>query len=187
VLILGVLVGVLLVAVVAVAAILVTTGDDESDAAVRDPSGTSSTSASSATSSPVAPSTEVASPTTSGSRVAGIDNMSVVGEWDGRYLCAQGPTAGHLTITAVPGSSSEVQATFRFGPSADNPDVERGAYRLEGTVTDGLLDLDAGDWIRQPDGYVTVDFQAEVSSLQPRSLNGEVIGGGCTTFAFIRQ
>ena len=45
----------------------------------------------------------------------------------------------------------------------------------------GTLVLSAGEWIRRPADYVTVDLRADIE-VRPTVLRGHVIGPGCTTF-----
>lgn len=166
---------------VALAVVLFTRGDDGDDSA-----GDRPTDASSQPSEPT-PSDPTASESSTTPAQAGPDNTAVVGEWYGRYRCTQGASAGRLRIEAVPGSSTQVTAVFRFGESIINEDVEPGSYRMTGEVTGSQITLTAGEWIKQPPGYSTVDLTAPVSSHAPTELYGTVLSPGCQRFRFLRQ
>jgi hypothetical protein len=112
---------------------------------------------------------------------------ALIGVWTGGYICAQGETRLRLTLAAGPGPA-DIEAVFAFGPTRDNPSVARGSFRMEGTFSDGLLDLHATTWIEQPDGYVTVDLRAPVAGAEPIGISGEILDApGCTTFSVERQ
>ncbi len=103
------------------------------------------------------------------------------------YVCAQGDTRLRLVLDRGPGPA-DLTAVFAFGPTEDNPDVPRGSYRMEGALSDGLLDLHATTWIKKPAGYLTVDIEAPVVGEEPLHIAGEITGAsGCSTFAVVRQ
>lgn len=168
------------IVVVALVVVLLTRDDDGDDSADDRPTDASSQPSDPA---PTEPSTEPSSTPTQ----AGPDNTAVVGEWYGRYRCTQGASAGRLTIEAVPGSSTQVTAVFRFGESIINDNVESGSYRMTGEVTDAQITLTAGEWIKQAPGYTTVDLRAPVTTSAPTELFGEVLSPGCQRFRFLRQ
>lgn len=112
---------------------------------------------------------------------------AVLGTWTGVYVCAQGDTRLRLTFDRGPGPA-DLTAVFAFGPTESNPDVPRGSYRMEGTISDGLLNLHATTWIKKPRGYITVDIMAPVTGAAPPHLTGDIIGAPqCSTFAVARQ
>ncbi len=112
---------------------------------------------------------------------------AVLGDWAGVYVCAQGDTRLRLTLDQGPGPA-DVTAVFAFGPTADNPEVPRGSYRMEGTLSEGLLDLHATTWIKKPAGYLTVDIKAPVVGDDPPQIMGDIVGAPeCSTFAVTRQ
>jgi len=112
---------------------------------------------------------------------------AIVGTWTGVYVCAQGDTRLRLVLDRGPGPA-DLTAVFAFGPTEDNPDVPRGSYRMEGSLSDGLLDLHATTWIKKPAGYLTVDIEAPVVGEAPLHIAGEITGAsGCSTFAVVQQ
>lgn len=111
---------------------------------------------------------------------------AVLGSWTGVYVCAQGDTRLRLSFDRGPGPA-DLTAVFAFGPTADNPTVPRGSYRMEGTLAEGVLDLNATTWIKKPRGYVTVDLRAPVVGAEPAQIAGDIIGASaCSTFAVVR-
>ena len=107
----------------------------------------------------------------------------ITGEWTGKYICAQGITALHLTIEKA-SAAGVVTATFNFGPLSENPEVPKGAYRMRGTydAASRRLQLSADKWIDQPFGYAMVGLVGHMAS------SGEKIAGqvpdlfSCTDF-----
>lgn len=167
------------IVVVALVAVLLTRGDDSDDSAKGRPTD--------AASQPSQPSEPATTETSTTPAPVGPDNTAVVGEWYGRYRCTQGASAGRLIIEAVPGSSTQVTAVFRFGESIINDNVEQGSYRMTGEVTDSEITLTAGEWIKQAPGYATVDLTAPVTSDAPTELYGDVLSQGCQRFRFLKQ
>ena len=104
--------------------------------------------------------------------------------WSGSYDCAQGETA--LTLTVRPaGKDGQVTALFRFGGTPANPSVPDGCFLMYGTWRGNHLSLQAGAWLLQPGGYVTVDLDGTASP-DKRRLSGQVDGPGCTTFRLVQ-
>jgi|GEM_PF-2208590 len=178
----GVVLALLLAVGLAVGGLLLVRGGDEDrspgDAGPRntDPSSPVATAPTTATESVPAPTL-----TTQTSREA------LLGTWTGVYDCAQGETGLRLTIERGPGPA-DIRAVFAFSPTEDNPDVPRGSFSMTGTVADGLLQLHATTWIRQPRGFVTVDLRAPVTEVDPSRIAGEIVDGpGCSTFIVERS
>lgn len=173
-----------LVAGVAIVAVLATRDDDESPtgrATTADPLPSTSTPPITELSSATVP-TDVA---TSAPQATPRD--AVLGTWTGIYVCAQGDTKLRLTFDRGPGPA-DLTAVFAFGPTESNPDVPRGSYRMEGTISEGLLNLHATTWIKKPRGYITVDIMAPVAGAEPPHLTGDIIGAPqCSTFAVARR
>ncbi len=87
-------------------------------------------------------------------------------EWRGTYRCSQGITAMYLVLDARPDGT--LAARFDFGPTADNPTIPTGSYRLVGTIAAGRqhtfeIRLDPSEWISAPDGYIMVAMSATSS------------------------
>lgn len=114
------------------------------------------------------------------------DVTPLVGTWRGAYVCNQGETA--LTLTIREGTDGRPAAVFAFGPSPTIPGVPRGSYQMDGTFRGGTLLLEGGAWIVQPDGYLTVDLEAQVGDPVGDTLSGRVVGAaGCTAFTVKRS
>lgn len=92
---------------------------------------------------------------------ADIDPAKLVGVWEGTYTCrAQGQTGGKLTISKVKAGAGEnehtVEGIIDFFPTAKNPNVERGSYKVSGTFNSVTQQgyFDPGKWLKQPKGYI---------------------------------
>lgn len=78
------------------------------------------------------------------------------GRWEGTYTCAMGDAGLRLIIEEPQGDAA--QAVFEFFPLPGNPGVPPGSFRTTGRIEGGVVVFQAGDWIVQPPGYVTVDL-----------------------------
>ncbi|TDQ05926.1 hypothetical protein [Labedaea rhizosphaerae] len=96
------------------------------------------------------------------------------GVWEGHYVCHQGPRKMRLHLS---GLNEQVTGTFDFG---DGDPSSSGSYMVSGTLSGGQVTLHAGQWIKQPDGYVTIDLV--VTTITPGAISGSVDGPDCTTF-----
>jgi hypothetical protein len=112
---------------------------------------------------------------------AALAEDTVAGAWVGHYLCGQGTTG--LTLTVATTRGSPMRALFHFYADQSDHSVPEGCYEMEGTydVLARHVELVAGKWILQPDGYVTVDLSGDVSS-DGSVMKGAVIGPGCGAF-----
>ena len=105
------------------------------------------------------------------------------GVWDGTYICDQGLTA--LTLVIEP-DGDQWSGIFSFGPDKSNKGVPRGSYKLSITERKGNIVFRAGDWLTQPEGYVTVDMHGRISE-DLTTLSGVVDFEGCETFETRRR
>jgi hypothetical protein len=105
------------------------------------------------------------------------------GIWDGTYTCGQGLTA--MTLIIEP-DGAHWSGLFSFGPNKQNKDVPEGLYKLAITDDDGNISFVAGDWITQPDGYVTVDMHGRMSD-DLTTITGQVDFETCDSFAVTRR
>jgi hypothetical protein len=115
---------------------------------------------------------------------AGADTKppAIAGEWTGKYICTQGVTALRLTIAQ--GQGQAITATFNFGPLPENPEVPKGAYRMEGAYDPATrhMKLSGVKWIDAPPDYVMVGLDGRMTQ------SGDAIVGdvpdlfGCTDF-----
>ncbi len=105
----------------------------------------------------------------------------VAGEtWNGSYQCG-GTSTLALHITHVSGNS--VSATFDFKSGSG----KAGIFNMSGTFTPAThhLALNAGSWIKQPPGFVSVNLDGNVAP-DNHGYAGRVIGPGCSTFSIRR-
>ncbi len=91
-------------------------------------------------------------------------HAAVTGEWTGRYVCTQGVTALELDIDQ--GAGRQIVATFSFGPLPENPDIPKGAYRMQGTYDPATrrVKLQGSTWINAPAGYVMVGLDGHMAA-----------------------
>ncbi len=105
-------------------------------------------------------------------------------EWQGTYVCAQGPTSLHLAIEQrCVASGCEVSAVFEFGPSPQNPTVPHGSYRMRGDLNENergepILTLHPEAWIEQPSQYMMVGLTATSDAAQ-QNLRGRIDNPSC--------
>lgn len=76
--------------------------------------------------------------------------FSPVGDWVGRYTCAQGTSGATLQIASVRGE--QFNGTFRFYPTPKNPYVPSGSYRVSGEydADTGRILINPGAWVQRP-------------------------------------
>ena len=146
---------------------------------------------------------------------AAEDKRPIEGVWEGRYVCAQGPTGAMLTIKAPPHwpgiqvylhrllmgwlanpetrvpeaqpKQLQIDARFRFYALPDNPGVPSGEFELSGTFDPelGVLNLYPSQWIEQPEGYNWAGLKALLEN-EGQSLTGALDLQGCGVVA-LRQ
>lgn len=100
--------------------------------------------------------------------------------WHGAYTCAQGVTEAWLRVVRVTGSQSDVLFELAHADTGAS-----GSFRMHGEHDGKTARFEAGEWIVQPSGYVTVDLEG--SFTDPKTLRGRVLGPGCTTFVLKLQ
>ncbi len=133
---------------------------------------------------------------------------SIEGVWEGRYVCAQGPTGASVTIKTVPywpgfqvylhrllmgwlrnpemevpeaqPDHLQLEAQFRFYALPENPRLPSGAFELTGTYDPalGILDLYPSKWVERPEGYDLVGVKGVLDD-DGQSLKGALDGVGC--------
>jgi hypothetical protein len=109
-----------------------------------------------------------------------IDASGLTGTWRGKYVCGQGVTA--LVLTLQGQEDGRVEGTFAFSAAPENPGVPSGSYRVEGSLSPGMvLRLDAREWIQQPQDYVSVSLVGRVVPAESRYY-GFVDAQNCETF-----
>lgn len=102
--------------------------------------------------------------------------------WAGWYVCSQGPTDLLVRITDVQGTAVQALFEFRHVPSG-----AAGEYELRGSYDPATLvaDLDAGQWIVQPPGYVTVGMRGRISP-GAAEWSGTITNASCGAFRLQR-
>jgi hypothetical protein len=75
-----------------------------------------------------------------------------------------------------------LEGTMSFFPLPSNPGVARGCYRVTGEAdgaTRGIV-LRGGQWVRQPPGYHSVDFNGRIGA--DGGISGQVLSAECGQF-----
>jgi outer membrane protein OmpA-like peptidoglycan-associated protein len=118
--------------------------------------------------------------------VRGEDARTVLGEWVGTYVCAQGLTG--LTLTISEATPTSARALFHFYADPRNPGVPTGCFTMNGEYNPetGQLQLEGNEWLQRPRGYWVVNFDGEVDA-EGKSFAGVVTGPrNCTRFDLAR-
>lgn len=120
-----------------------------------------------------------------GSQAGLLANAGVVGEWRGTYTCEQGQTGMMLSFS--PAGADALQGIFWFFPADGEAKEPSGSFEFSATLEkDGRSFLaTAGNWIRQPPGFVTVDFSGRLSS-DGNSVSGQILNSRCSVFQVTR-
>lgn len=110
---------------------------------------------------------------------------TMIGEWRGAYVCAQGQTG--LTLTIDKENGDGFTGYFHFYPLKTNAIAKEGCYSVEGRrAADGRVVVSAQDWITRPPNYVTVDLAGRLGSTG-YYMTGDVVappelGASCHKF-----
>ena len=106
------------------------------------------------------------------------------GKWKGSYFCTQGETG--LTLKIKGRSNGDITGTFTFYPipSNKNPMAKSGKFSFTGTYTSGKIILTQKKWIDQPEGYLMVDLEGELSD--PKTISGKIMTPGCGDFKVVK-
>ncbi len=109
---------------------------------------------------------------------------TLVGTWTGTYTCPQGLTGLTLSITAQ--TAETFTGFFHFYPPAANSAAREGCFSVRGRIERRRVSLEAGRWITQPEGYVTVDLVGELNAATSEMIGSVVVpaqvGAACSTF-----
>ncbi|WP_202844332.1 OmpA family protein [Luteimonas saliphila] len=112
---------------------------------------------------------------------------TVLGEWVGTYVCAQGLTG--LTLSIAEATPTSARALFHFYADPRNPKVPTGCFAMDGDYDpgSGRLRLRGGEWRLRPGGYQVVNFDGHVDA-QGRRFSGKVGGAAaCKLFDLGRR
>jgi hypothetical protein len=116
---------------------------------------------------------------------------SMIGEWRGSYVCAQGTTALTLSIEKETGEAFSGYFHF-YPPPPRKPQANEGCDSIDGhRSSDGRVVVTAVRWLFQPPNYVTVDLDGKLAEAGS-SMSGDVrapppIASYCHRFALKRQ
>ena len=100
------------------------------------------------------------------------------GSFTGDYICRNDSTTLQLSLSAKPDGS--LVGIFRFGGDRmAEMNYAVGAYSMRGSWAGSHFTLKSNSWIRQPDGFVMVDIEGDISE---RGVFGKVLYPSCSTF-----
>lgn len=102
---------------------------------------------------------------------------AILGVYEGYYYAQQGQTGVTLTVYQ---EGSQVKAIYEFYNLPNRTNAKEGSFYMTVSYSDGTYYFDAGDWIDQPSGYVTVDIKNV--KLDGYVLTGNVTVSGTNTF-----
>jgi len=114
-------------------------------------------------------------------KILAIKN-GLTGTWKGQYVCGQGEAAAEVVISDV-SDTGNVRGTFHFFPIQGRKNVADGEFAVIGSVNPDLavLNIQPGGWIRQPQGYFPIGFQAPYTP-SATAMDGRLTNApGCTT------
>jgi hypothetical protein len=113
-----------------------------------------------------------------GPALKSVSATNFTGNFTGDYVCANSPSTLQFSLSADP--DGKLVGIFRFGGDRmAEMNYAVGAYSLKGRWQGSHFELKGDAWIRQPDGYVMVDFEGEISD---RGVFGKVVHPACSTF-----
>ena len=90
-----------------------------------------------------------------------------------------------MTLIIEP-DGAQWSGLFSFGPDKRNKNVPEGLYELAITENGGDISFIGGDWITQPEGYVTVDLHGRMSD-DLMTIAGQVDLENCDSFEVTRR
>jgi hypothetical protein len=125
-----------------------------------------------------APAKPTARVATLGPALTGAKASNLTGHFEGSYICSKGEN--NLALDTLAKETGEIVAVFSFGGTSDFP---KGSYSLTGRWTGAKFSLKSNAWIDQPEGYIMVDIEGEVSA---RGVSGNMLTPTCSNFSALR-
>lgn len=101
----------------------------------------------------------------------------ILGTYEGYYYAHQGQTGVTLTVYEEEG---QVKAIFEFYNLPNRTNAKEGSFYMDVIYEDGTYYFDAGEWIKKPSTYQTVDIQK--AKLDGYVLTGKISTMGDNTF-----
>jgi hypothetical protein len=102
----------------------------------------------------------------------------LTGHFEGSYICQQGETP--LALDFLANDQGRLVAQFSFGGGNGSA---KGSFTLVGSWNGARFNLKAHEWLNQPDGFVMVDIDGEVTA---RGVSGNILTPGCSNFSAVR-
>jgi hypothetical protein len=118
---------------------------------------------------------------------AGVTKQTAVasdfnGHFEGSYMCGGTETYMQLDLRAK--ADGSISGTMHFG-GVKTPEINYslGSYALKGRWQGAHYELKADYWIKQPQGYVMIDLEGDLTS---KGTAGKVLYSSCDSFALFR-
>ena len=114
-----------------------------------------------------------------------LDSSS--GHYVGTYTCPQGETGLELDLRVEPDGDASARFIFYSIEASDYP--FEGSFQMRGFVTDAgavSLQADEADWIKQPEGFVTIDLEGSID-FDTQTIEGVIPQPECSTFVVVRS
>ncbi len=104
------------------------------------------------------------------------------GQYIGNYVCSISPTPMQLDLSA--NTDGTLAGTVQFG-GLHTPEggYFLGSYSVKGNWKGTHYRLIADEWIKQPEGYVMIDFEGDLTTL---GTSGVVLYSSCDSYALRR-
>ena len=114
-------------------------------------------------------------------------NESLLGKWEGTYVCNNVERGVTLTITND--STENIEAIFTFYPLKSQSSLY-GSFKMSGIYDKDseILNLKGEEWINQPSNYIMVDLSGKFD-FKNNKYSGAVIGSGssCKDFNLYQE
>jgi hypothetical protein len=110
----------------------------------------------------------------------------LAGEWNGKYVCAQGVTGLHI-ILAESGVANAT-ALIHFFPLPENPKAAEGCFTASGWFdpASGNFNLQQQRWVMQPPRYLMADVRGKLDA-SGEMITGSLVGPpNCSLFFLAR-
>jgi hypothetical protein len=104
------------------------------------------------------------------------------GHYEGSYVCGSAPSFMQLDLDAKPDGT--ITGLMQFGGMrTDEITYSVGSYTLKGTWRGTHYVLKADQWVKQPNGYVMIDLEGDLTTL---GTSGRILYSSCDSFALRR-
>jgi hypothetical protein len=124
----------------------------------------------------------VAAATFAPSLAPAVDSAaSLIGRWQGSYLCNWGRTG--VLVTIAKAEDPAFEGELAFYPLPEEPNLPRGRFTIAGTfdIASRILVIHGVSWLERPQGYEMVDVTGMLS-VDGRTVVGTIDSASCSDF-----